>query len=439
MNELIVLKTNKNQNIVVKIIPYIILFLVIFMAGFCGYFFGIKFGNKENFTPIIIKENHENYNIQIRYPYIKNEKYINESKKYILEKIGKIKNKKVENKKLEYNLDYVLHEKEFLKTILFKEYTLIDDKKYIEKEKVLYYDIFSKKFLKQEDLFKEYEKSKKILDSIILKKSKGKISKDYMVILDKDNLKIKSKDNIITLEYADIKNILKEEYLGNSDIVCKYPIFENNKEKQRDVSKFKNKKVIALTFDDGPSKYTENLINELNKREAKATFFVLGSRIKGYENEVKIMYDNGFQIGNHSYSHRNFNNLSKEEILKEIDDTNKEINKVVGILPSVMRAPYGNKNIGINKDKKLLEIEWSIDTRDWKFRDSKIIKEHVLNNVKDGDIILFHDLYKTSVDAAIEIVDELKKQGYEFLTINEMIKFRNYQINYEDNIKSFRN
>ena len=434
MNELVVLKTNKNSQIVMRIIPYIILFIVIFMAGFCGYFFGIKLENKKDFTPVIIKENHESYNIQIRYPYIKNDKYLAESKKYIEENITKLKSNDVKHKK-EYNLDYTLYSKEFIKTIVFKEYTLSDNKKYLEKEKAIYYNIFTKKFINESEFFLD----KKALDNIVLKKSKGKITGNYLVILDGKNLKIKEKDNIINLEYIDLKNILKEEYLTVDEAVCAYPLFESKIEKTRDVNLFKDKKVVAITFDDGPSKYTKELIENFNKQGAKATFFVLGSRVKGYEEELKLMYNNGFQIGNHSFSHRNFHNLTNSEIIKEIDATNSEIKKACGVIPSVMRAPYGNKNIEINKNKKLLEIEWSLDTRDWKFRDKKVIKDYVLKNVKSGDIILFHDLYKTSVDAATEIVDELKKEGYEFLTINEMIKLRNYKINYEDNIKSFRN
>lgn len=441
MKKLVVIKNEKSK--AKRIIPYIILFTVIFMAGFFGYFFTQKFSKNKELSQVIINKEDKYFNLHVRYPYIRNKEYLKKIENKVKEELKNMRENKKENTELEYNLDYKIYNLDFLCSIVFKEHKYIQKKEYEIKEKVMYYNTFTNTILSLEDLLQKDKKDElnNIIETEYLKKYNEKLKEDYIIYLDKEGLKVQINKNILVVDYLQLENILKKQYIPQETIICEYKINKekNNLEKERNVEMFKDKKVICLTFDDGPSKYTQKLIDELNKRDAKATFFVLGSRIHGNEEILKNMASNGFQIGNHSFSHRNYHNLKENEINAEIDETNNEIKKVTGIIPKVARSPYGNKKIEILKNKNLVEVSWSIDPEDWKYRNKDHIVKHCLERIKSGDIILMHDIYETSVDAAIKIVDELKKEGYEFLTINEMIKLKNYKINYETSIKNFIN
>ncbi len=445
MNKLILIKTKKNKSIAKKMIACILLIVVIFVTGFCGYFFTARLKKNKDFTPVVISKTNEKYNLHIRYPYIKKKEYLEKINKKLKKEINTLKEKENKNKILEYNLDYKIYNANFLCSIVFTEHKLIEKEQYETKQKVIYYNTFTNSFLSLEDILLN-ENAKVNLDKIIkseyLRAYKEELKKEYIVYLDNEGIKANSNKKEILITYDKLKDILKKQYILETSVICKYNYVrdkKDEKEEYRDIEMFKNKKVICLTFDDGPSKYTAELIEDLNKRDAKATFFVLGSRIKGYEATLSKMSENGFQIGNHSFTHRNYHNLTDNEVISEIEDTNKEINKVTGITPNIVRSPYGNKKMEILKEKKLVEISWSIDPEDWKYRDVDHIVKHCLEKAESGDIILMHDIYKTSTKAAVKIVDELKKQGYEFLTISEMIKLKEYEINYENSIRNFKN
>lgn len=188
-------------------------------------------------------------------------------------------------------------------------------------------------------------------------------------------------------------------------------------------------KLVALTFDDGPSKHTRHLIEELNKRGAKATFFMVGKNVASFDQTVKFMSDSGHQLGNHTFDHKNIKKLSMDEFLNQINKTDDAVMKACGKKTTAFRPPEG-----ANDSEKYQRIDktityWSVDPLDWKNRDTALVKSRVLSKVKDGSIILLHDLYPTSVQAAIEIVDELQKQGYKFVTVNELIQRDGRKIN----------
>lgn len=183
-------------------------------------------------------------------------------------------------------------------------------------------------------------------------------------------------------------------------------------------------KKVALTFDDGPSKETGRLLDALKAHNAKATFFVLGNRVETYNQFIVRMKNENHQIGNHSYDHKNLTDLHADQVSDEIINTNKLINELAGLSSTVMRPPYGSHNSMIDtviKNAGQSIILWNIDPQDWKFRDAKTVSKHILSHVKDGDIILLHDIYGSSVDAAIIVLDELTKQGYTFVTVDELI------------------
>ena len=183
-------------------------------------------------------------------------------------------------------------------------------------------------------------------------------------------------------------------------------------------------KMVALTFDDGPGKYTMTLLKALEKYHAKATFFMVGSSVSSYPSTVKKMYKIGCELGNHSYDHSRLTSLSTGQIQSQISRTNTAIRSVCGHSATVMRPPYGSYDSRVLSAAGMPALFWSIDTRDWATLNTYSSVSHVKRNVRDGSIILMHDIYSTSVNAAIELIPWLQKQGYQLVTVSEMAKYR---------------
>lgn len=189
-----------------------------------------------------------------------------------------------------------------------------------------------------------------------------------------------------------------------------------------------NKKMVALTFDDGPGIYTDDIVKCLNKYGGHATFFVVGNRVNTYKDELKFAYDSGNEIANHTYTHPTLTRLSTSKIKSEISKTDKAVKKITGQTPTLVRAPGGATNATVRKTVGKPFIYWSIDTLDWKHRNSKKTVNAVMKNVKDGDIILMHDIHKPTKTAALELIPKLKKAGYQLVTVSELAQYRGYKL-----------
>ncbi len=201
----------------------------------------------------------------------------------------------------------------------------------------------------------------------------------------------------------------------------------------REYGDYSDKKIVALTFDDGPGPYTARLLDELKKRGVRATFFVLGSRVEDYPDLIKRMEAEGHIVGNHSDGHKNLTKLSAAGIKKEMDAAATEIEKLLGHKPEVMRCPGGNSNKKVLEYAKKAGIPvayWTVDTRDWESRKVASIMGVAFSEdgIKSGSVVLMHDIYETTVDAAIQMVDRLKKEGYTFVTVPEMIYTQNEKV-----------
>lgn len=186
----------------------------------------------------------------------------------------------------------------------------------------------------------------------------------------------------------------------------------------------KSKKMIALTFDDGPNYNTSKIIDVLNKYDIKATFFVLGSRAINNKDILKKMADSGMEIGNHTYNHLLLTKYDENKIRSEIDDTSEVIYSATKKKPKLLRPSYGSVNNKIKKVANMPIIIWDIDTLDWKYHNSKRITSRVVNKVRDGDIILMHDIYSASLNALSNIIPILQDNGYEFVTIDELFYYK---------------
>lgn len=179
---------------------------------------------------------------------------------------------------------------------------------------------------------------------------------------------------------------------------------------------------VALTFDDGPSsKYTSMLLDGLKERGVHATFFLMGKNIEGNEELVRRIQEEGHLIGNHTYNHVQLNKIPRELACEEIQKTNNEIYEVTGVYPTYIRPPFGAWQENLELCVTMLPVFWDIDTLDWKSKNVDSVVNVVKREVRDGVIILMHDEYQTSVDAALKVVDMLLEEGYEFVTVDEMI------------------
>ncbi len=184
-----------------------------------------------------------------------------------------------------------------------------------------------------------------------------------------------------------------------------------------------NKKRIAITFDDGPSLKTKELVDLLEELDVKATFFILGCNIKNHEEELMYIYSHDHEIGNHSYSHPNFKNITLEKGLEEISKTQEEIYKVINHYPRIFRFPYGIANNEVLEKIDFPIIFWNADSLDWKYDDCNEIYKKVLSEVKQDSIVLFHDYNKYKKEAIIKVINYLKNEDYSFVTISELFDF----------------
>ena len=181
-------------------------------------------------------------------------------------------------------------------------------------------------------------------------------------------------------------------------------------------------KYIALTFDDGPNrKYTPILLDGLKERGVHATFFLMGKNIEGEEDIVKRMSEEGHLIGNHSYEHIQLTKAGAKAVCEAVEHTQQQIEAITGKRPEYIRPPYGDWNEELEEEIGMTPVLWSLDSLDWKLKDTGKIIHQVLKDVKDGDIILLHDIFPSSVEAALELIDILQKEGYDFVTADELL------------------
>ena len=182
--------------------------------------------------------------------------------------------------------------------------------------------------------------------------------------------------------------------------------------------------MIALTFDDGPAKYTETILACLEKYDARATFFVQGKSVSKYPETVKHAVDIGCEIGNHTWGHIKLTAAASEDIKSQISSTNNAVYEITGVYPTLFRPPYGAYNGAVLTSANMPAIMWSVDTLDWKTRNTEKTIASVKNSAKDGSIILMHDIHAPTAPAAEQIIPYLLKQGYQLVTVSELLDAR---------------
>ena len=181
-------------------------------------------------------------------------------------------------------------------------------------------------------------------------------------------------------------------------------------------------KYVALTFDDGPRKSTtERLLDGLKERRVRATFFLIGQQIEPNAELVKRMAAEGHQIGNHTWSHQRLEGIAETDAAQEVGRTEAVLEDLLGEGDYWLRPPYGQVSAGMEDSFGVPMIKWSVDPRDWDSRNAEKVSQAILKDVEPNSIILLHDIYPTSVDAALKVVDALQKEGYWFVTVEELL------------------
>ena len=179
---------------------------------------------------------------------------------------------------------------------------------------------------------------------------------------------------------------------------------------------------VALTFDDGPHPiYTPVLLDGLKERNVRVTFFLIGENIPGREEIVRRMWQEGHRIGNHTYHHVQ---MPREGALicgTELDMTNQLIREITGETPEIMRPPFGQWSRSLEEQIEMIPVSWDVDPLDWETPDAGIVANRILSDVENGDIILLHDSYATSVEAALRVIDVLQAEGMEFVAAEDLL------------------
>ena len=214
----------------------------------------------------------------------------------------------------------------------------------------------------------------------------------------------------VEVSINDVFKYIEEAYLKGEDL-----------EKYKTYIKKRTRKAVALTFDDGPSpKTTPVALDLLKKYNAKGTFFMVGHAVEGNEDIIKQIVEQGHQIGNHSWDHPVLTKISLEKAKSQINDTTAALKKASGLDVHIMRPPYGAINGAIQAAVDQSFILWDVDTLDWKNRNTASIMKEV-RKAQPGSIILMHDVHQTTIDALPLILQYLTEQGFEMVTIEELM------------------
>ena len=381
--------------------------LIIFLLALCGC------ANDQIFN---------SSNVSINYPVTRVNSLDNEISSFINKIYSNFKSNRKTNDKLNISYKYKDLNEDIINVCLNVE--IISDKT-IHKIKTYTYDKNNGKFLTAENLITglgnlDLDIKKKILEKYeeVNFEYLNKIKLDEFSF-DDDNITlffnskvVKGEDKVV---YLDIP-------LDSLDMMVdlKDDIYFSLKKRNVGI----DDKVVALTFDDGPSKYTGSILDILKKNNASGTFFIVGEKAYFQGEILRRILNEGSEIGNHSFSHKKLTNLSDEEFKKEIESTQEVIRNLTGFTPSLFRPTYGGYTNRLKTLTNLTFILWDVDSRDWQVKRRDKIISNVIPYVKSGSIVLFHDNHSYALEALDEIILDLKNKGYKFVTVSELLEHK---------------
>lgn len=369
--------------------------------------------NEEDAVSSSIVYNDDNNDINVIYPRFNNDDINNIITSYIYTYVKKFRLNSGSNKVL--NISYDLYYFNDYVNVVFNIDNSLSNIKYknilldFKNEKLAYIsNLYEKDYLINEiNSLINLKYSSDIYDKI-----KNSNVDNHTYIINDNKIDVYFNDiDFGTLSYIPMVSIISD---NNSETVSKDDNLDNS-----------DKKFIAFTFDDGPGKYTSELIDTLELNNSSATFFMLGNRMKYNTDIVKKVYNSNSEIGTHTYSHKRLTSLSNDEIYNEINSSEIIFNDITGDHLKYLRPPYGSYNDHI-KDLGYNIILWNIDPKDWLTRDSKKIYNSVLNNACDGCIVLMHDIYPETIEAVKMLIPTLNEMNYEVVSISNLIYNKNH-------------
>lgn len=190
-----------------------------------------------------------------------------------------------------------------------------------------------------------------------------------------------------------------------------------------------NQPRVALTFDDGPHpSVTPRILKALEDHQGLGTFFVLGNRVHLERELLRDIFNRGHEIGNHTFEHKQLTLLSENEIMSQMSRAEQAIFDVIGTRTKVMRPPYGAFDDKVAAQMKWPMIMWTLDTLDWDSKDSDAVIKRTLDNIKDGDVVLMHDMYLSTAIACETIIPELVKRGFQLVTVSQLYKSKDIEM-----------
>lgn len=405
----------------------------------------------------------EKYHIAMHYPKFKSEELNKEIEGYVSEIENDFLTAINENKKylnnhtanLSLTIDIHLMD-ENIYSIVFSEESYVAGANAQQSAKVYLVDINEGKYIQGTEIFKDTKQNREQLYTLLSERFKESV--EYGPFLFEEELKkwtMNEENNFSNLYFTDksavfkfnkyevtagaagmpeisiplekMRKLLTDKWKDKLLVDSKgkddkdHSNTQIEKEEETDKSSSTSAKKVALTFDDGPhQKNTIEILDLLDQYDAKATFFMLGNRVDFYPDIAKMVADKGHEIGNHTWNHKDLTTLNKEEGIQEVEKTNEIIRNATGRESTVFRPPYGAVNEQVQNAISSRAVFWTIDTLDWKSRNPNEILKIVQENVKDGSIILMHDIHATSVQAVEPILKYLKAEGYELVTVSEL-------------------
>lgn len=398
----------------------------------------------------IVEEN-TNTLIAINYPTTHIKKINNQIKKYITNTYNDFLNDynkiSILNKKHELNIDFTYNNfsNKYISIILFKHISSSDNELTINEIFNYVYDINKNTKINFKAIVdnEELNNTKNLIYNLLIEKYGNFIDMQKILNIDYNDLKFSINNEIVSIFFAgnDICNNYSDiiEISIPTNYFSKLNNFiKDDKETIQYIEPIVNyidisKPVVALTFDDGPSIYTEEILDTLKKYNSNATFFVLGNKIEAHSNTIIKMYQNGNEIGNHSYNHRWLTKLSPESQREQINKTQEIIKKYTGTSPIYLRPTYGSVNKKLRNNTNLDIILWNVDTKDWKYKNVDTIVNNALKDTKDGSIILMHDTYERTSEAVKILIPKLIEKGYQLVTISELKEIQKIKSNLNEN------
>lgn len=409
-------------------IKYIIYMSAVFISLFVIVNVYSKYEPKkdEDVVPSFITYTDELTEINVSYPRFKDDKLNKIVSENIYSYVKDFKSYDKLNKNL--NIDYDLYYFDNYLNIVFNiENTLTKIK-----NKNILIDLKNKKLAYISNLYDKDYLTNEINDIVYSKYSNDIYEKIKLSNIDNHTYVIDN--NKIDVYFNDIldKDI---NYVPKITIKLSESVIELEDENNVEVS---DKKYIAFTFDDGPSKYTEELLKTLKLNNSSATFFMLGNRMRYNEDIVLSVYNSSSEIGTHTYSHKRLTELSEDELYNEVNSSQIVYNNITKDNIKYLRPPYGSYN---DKIKKLGYniVLWNIDTKDWLVKDSKKIYNSVINNASDGSVVLMHDIYPETIEAVKMLIPALNEMNYEVVSISNLIKNKNYNLSDNEAISHINN